>query len=157
MYKFVSYANKQLNEWVLITLTCWHEQACKDWKEGVPEYKIYMTMFQLSSYLNTVWSQLVLINDFLLCYSPSGWLVSQVNVYEHSLMSTITHISPTILSWHLHANPWWLLMTEVFVPSQTIAVLCDRNALEVHRYGHPMKFPDTPKLQLIQALCGRGE
>ena len=40
---------------------------------------------------------------------------------------------------------------------QTIAVLCDRNALEVHRYGHPMKFPDTPKLQLIQALCGRGK
>ena len=41
--------------------------------------------------------------------------------------------------------------------TQTIAVLCDRNALEVRRYGHPMRFPKTPKLQLIQGLCGRGK
>ena len=42
-----------------------------------------------------------------------------------------------------------------FLP-QTIAVLCDRNAIELRRYGAPSWFPKTPKLVLIQALCGRG-
>lgn len=39
---------------------------------------------------------------------------------------------------------------------QTMAILCDRNALEMRRYGTPSKFPNTPRLVLIQALCGRG-
>ena len=34
-------------------------------------------------------------------------------------------------------------------------VLCDRNAIELHRYGARTWFPKTPKLVLIQALCGR--
>ena len=57
---------------------------------------------------------------------------------------------------HAHTHIHTRIHTHAYTPMQTIAVLCDRNALEVHRYGHPMKFPDTPKLQLIQALCGRG-
>ena len=36
-------------------------------------------------------------------------------------------------------------------------MLCDRNALEVHRYGHPMKFPKIPFVVLVTALCGRGK
>ena len=40
--------------------------------------------------------------------------------------------------------------------SQTVAVLCDRNAIEIKRYGHPMGFPKTPKMALVQAVCGRG-
>jgi cytochrome bd-type quinol oxidase subunit 2 len=39
---------------------------------------------------------------------------------------------------------------------QTVAVLCDRNAIEIKRYGHPMGFPKTPKMALVQAVCGRG-
>jgi len=39
---------------------------------------------------------------------------------------------------------------------QAISVLCDRNALEIARYGAPKRFPDTPKMVLIQAMCGRG-
>ena len=39
---------------------------------------------------------------------------------------------------------------------QVIAVLCDRNAIEIKRYGHPMGFSKTPKMTLIQAVCGRG-
>ena len=38
-----------------------------------------------------------------------------------------------------------------------MAILCDRNAIEIKRYGHPMGFPKTPKMALIQAVCGRGE
>ncbi|CAI8045534.1 Palmitoyltransferase ZDHHC3, partial [Geodia barretti] len=33
---------------------------------------------------------------------------------------------------------------------QTVAVLCDRNAIEIKRYGHPMGFPKTPKMALVQ-------
>ena len=40
---------------------------------------------------------------------------------------------------------------------QVMAVLCDRNAIEIKRYGHPMGFPKTPKMALVQAVCGRGE
>jgi len=36
---------------------------------------------------------------------------------------------------------------------QTIVVLCDQNAIQLHRYGIPTWFPKTPKLVLIQALC----
>lgn len=39
---------------------------------------------------------------------------------------------------------------------QVMAILCDRNAIEIKRYGHPMGFPKTPKMALIQAVCGRG-
>ena len=39
---------------------------------------------------------------------------------------------------------------------QTIAVLCNRNAIELRRYGAPTWFPKTPKLVLVTALCGRG-
>lgn len=38
-----------------------------------------------------------------------------------------------------------------------MAVLCDRNAIEIKRYGHPMGFPKTPKMVLVQAVCGRGQ
>ncbi|XP_064407374.1 palmitoyltransferase ZDHHC3-like isoform X2 [Halichondria panicea] len=39
---------------------------------------------------------------------------------------------------------------------QVIAILCDRNAVEIRRYGHPKRFPTTPRMVLIQGMCGRG-
>ena len=36
-------------------------------------------------------------------------------------------------------------------------MVCDRNAIEIRRYGTPSGFPKTPKMVLIQAMCGRGE
>ena len=47
-------------------------------------------------------------------------------------------------------------LQHVYMFCQTIAILCDRNALEIRRYGAPTKFPKTARMMLIQAVCGRG-
>lgn len=48
------------------------------------------------------------------------------------------------------------LFVTAMAAAQLIAVLCDRNAIEIHRYGRPTSFPKMPYMLLLQGMCGRG-
>lgn len=75
-------------------------------------------------------------------------IVGKGSVTRVNVVTSLFEVLPVL------SSPFLCLLWLVL---QVIAVLCDRNAIEIKRYGHPMGFSKTPKMTLIQAVCGRGE
>ena len=49
------------------------------------------------------------------------------------------------------------IFASCFLLNQLLAIVCNRSAIEVRRYGRPTGPPKTPKMQLFTAVFGRGK
>lgn len=86
---------------------------------------------------------------FILTLVVGDWLLHHDEEYTSTADKTMTILV------FFEATIFGMFVSAV-AAGQTVAVFCDRNALEVRRYGRPTTWPKTPRCVLIQALCGRG-
>jgi len=101
----------------------------------------YFYLFCVYTGLLCLYGLILMISDWL-----SHWSGDDEN-------DTVDRVCTVIL--FFESMIFGMFVTAVAAGS-AIAVVCDRNAIEIRRYGTPSGFPKTPKMVLIQAMCGRG-